>query len=165
MYVGTADAARRTLYNPKSKSREIWEMIMVKLITKNRSIMNKLLSESGKVSMDKVATIGWDNEFLPLDLHDVTELENMLKIDRNVLDQQIMYLYDRDWISYGDSRSLIFPYSFFHLFCFEYQKTTPLTESSDIITEVKKSLTSALYKLPEIVLRERIRSLWIKSPK
>lgn len=99
------------------------QKIIAKVFKKNKSMFNSLLNSSDIVV--KIATINWEDQFVPLKYDEVKSLWNKLvtnglvSVDRaNALDDYLLHLGDRAWLTIGCITNShpedIYPYSMYH---------------------------------------------------
>lgn len=116
LYVGGADAARRTLH--LEKTAELWDAIMKLLWHKNSTLMESLVDRDFTPRLDAIQTVDWPAEFQPLDAHDKKGICLNLNMDATDFHVRLVHLYDRDWLAFGDSSAHVYPRSLWSLVCF-----------------------------------------------
>jgi hypothetical protein len=113
LYVGGAEAARRTLLLKKTAA--VWDAVMKKLWRKNLELMESLVDHDYEPKIEAIASIDWNDRFLPLDNDDKKELCLLIDMDDEDFHMRLVHLYDHDWIAFGDSTALVFPRSLWSL--------------------------------------------------
>ena len=100
----------------------LWRKLLDKLALKNGSLIKDLGLNQGHEWHDKVATIDWENRFLPLTYFEAKQCWSEVKIEESsykslTLLDALCFLADRSRIVWGDivgkQPSAIYPTTFF----------------------------------------------------
>lgn len=116
LYVGGADAARRTLH--LGRTAELWDAVMKLLWHKNSKLMESLVDRDYMPRLDAIQAAGWPADFQPLDAHDQKGICVSLNMDAADFRVRLVHLYDRDWLAFGGSSAYVYPRSLWSLVCF-----------------------------------------------
>jgi len=122
------------------------------LYKKNKALFNQFFDSNGLVSLPKLATVNWEEQFQPLMFADVKAIWKKLiarkkvrKEDSGNLMYNLLHLSDRCWLTIGgvtNSRpERIYPFSMFHLLK-QHIKEDALPGTSDLLMAYIRDLPS-----------------------
>jgi hypothetical protein len=148
LYVGNAVAGRKTRFH--DESMRVWRAVMVKLWHKNKILMEQLTDGDGHPRIALVKSEAWEDAFKALSDDDLLELADQLQMSRASFYLRLVHLHDRDWLSFSDSSSAVFPYSLMHLVSFHCGERFPARSGSLAAAEIASALTLSNKWLSEI---------------
>lgn len=122
LYVGSADAGRKTRF--QADTMRVWKSVMVKLWHKNKALMETLSDRDShvRVKVDAVESVAWERTFQGLSANDLHELADQVSMTPEAFHHRLVHLYDRDWLSFGDSADAVYPYIMMHLVNFHHRE-------------------------------------------